>query len=446
VKTPVVLISLCLSGAAFSALAADVSIKGTASETLTGSDNLFLSQSPSGPAGETVSALRMDVLAQTPTTQFLLDGNYSYYKYFGPGATDTTLTSGTPANATFSVDHTTELTKYHFSANWSRVDTAQVLLAQGGFFSGRGSATNYSVTGGATHDLSRLDTIGWTATWRTISFTDPTQVPFVDFTTGLNWSRIVTQQTTWLTAVNFDWFSQDNPQNSQRLFWTATTGFQSNLAPRLSVSAHVGVNFVNSYQNGALSPVVLPPVPLVPGVAPFTPQVGAGHGWLADASLNYDLLKTTRLTLTAAHNTTPLLTGQLQTADTVGLGIVHTINHLSSLNFSTQFAQTTSGQLLQSGTSAASGASEFLSASVGYNYELSREWRTNLSYSYLQRNDITGTVHANVVMFGLSRDFNVLGNPTAINLADRERSKQRAQEARGFVFPNLFPNAYTNLY
>jgi hypothetical protein len=334
VKTSVFIASLCLSGFASTALAASVSIKGNVSETLTGSDNYFLSNSPSGPTGQTLSTATLDTLAQTPTTQYLLNTYYSYYKYFGPGAADQALTSGTPAHARFSVDHTTELAKFNFAASWTRADVATTQLQQSGFSSSsRGSFNTYTANGGVAVDLNRNDSITWTAQASTVSYTDPTQTPYVDVTSAITWSHSLSATTTLTNSVSADWFSEDNAANSQRLFWTALTGVQSQLTRRLTVTAHVGVDFANAWQNGnAAQQSSTPTVPLilVPfgtlASLPFQPQVGAANGWLADVSLTYDLLKTTRLSFNAGHTTVPLFTGQLQTSDSIALGVNHTLN------------------------------------------------------------------------------------------------------------------------
>lgn len=427
-KTLVVVTSLLLGSLASSAFAADVSIKGNASETVSGSDNYFMSNAPSGPTGETLSAMKLDVLAQTPTTQYLLDGNYSYYKYFGPGAADTQLTWGTPASATFSIDHTTELTKYNLATSWTRTDATTTQLAQSGIATAHGSINTYAINGGATRDLGRINSLSWTAAASTVSFTDPTQTPYVDLKTSLAWNHSLTHSTTITNAVSFDWFSEDNTAKSQRLFWTVTTGLQSQLTQRLTLGGHVGLDFANSYQNGEAESTN--------PSSGFQPQVGAGHGWLADVALTYKLLKTTTATLTAAHTTIPLFTGQLQTSDTIGLSVNHDINQFSNLTFSTQFAQTLASQ----GNSLfgnQSSSSDFFSASVNYGYRLTREWRTNLTYTYSQRNDDTGIARSNTILVALSRDFNVLGNPTAIDQAEKERVKQRAQNTVGYVFPTF---------
>ena len=250
-KTSVLMTSLCLSVVASGAFAAEVSIKGNVSETVDASNNYFLVNAPSGSTVRSLTAGTLDILAQTPTTQYLLDSHYSYYKYFGPGAADAGgLTWGTPASATFRIDHTTELAKYNIAASWSRVDETQTLLQQTGVAGGRGSINTFSANGGVTRDLGRIDSVSWTANASKVMYTDPSQTPSVDVTTMASWNHNLTQTTTLTNSVSFDWFSEDNSVKSQRLFWKLMTGLQSNLSSRLRFTGHVGEAFVNSYQNG----------------------------------------------------------------------------------------------------------------------------------------------------------------------------------------------------
>jgi hypothetical protein len=431
VKSLVVATSLCLTIIASSAFAADVSIKGNVSETGKASNNEFLKNTPSGSTLKSTTAGTLDFLARTPTTSYLLDTHYSYFKYFGPGAADTSLTWGTPASARFTMNHITMLSKFNAGASWSRADAATTQLRQSGIATARGSTDTYNIFGGVTHDLSRIDTISWSAHGSTVSFSDPTQTPYVDFTSTVAWNHKLTKRTALTSSVNFNWFSEDNPAKSQRLFWKLMSGLQSKLSPRLTFKGDIGVGFVNSYQkgnaqSGAQSGLL--------GVVPFQPQVGTGNAFVGDIGFTYKPLKTTTFSLTAARSIIPTLYGQLQQSSTIGLTVNHNINKVSNLSFFTQFAQTkSSNQIGQSGSSGTT--SEFFTAQVRYRYRLTRKWRTNLSYTYSQRNDDTGNASSNTILFTLSRDFNVLGNPTAINQAEQERARERAQKAVGEVFP-----------
>jgi Putative beta-barrel porin 2 len=420
VKRSVFAASLCLGVFVSGAFAADVSIKGSLSETVEGSDNYFLINTPSGTTFKSLSAVNLDVLARTPTTRYLLDTNYSYYKYFGPGAVDSTPTSGTPANANFSIDHTTELAKYNLAASWSRTDIATTQLAESGKATASGTQNTYNIKGGVTRDLSRTDSITWSAQASTASFTDSTETPYTDVTTTAAWNHILSPTTTLTNSVMFDWFKQDNAANSQRLFWQIMTGLKSQLTHRLTFNASVGEIFVNAYQEGVL------PSAIPPSTTSFQIQPGAANGFVWNAGLTYQLLKDTNLSLTAAKTIAPTSLGQLQQSETIGLTLSHDINHASNLSFSTQFAH------ISSETPA-----DFFSASVSYGYKLTREWRTNLSYTYRQRNDDTGLARSSTILVSLTRDFTLLGNPTAIDAAEKERAEARKQQSVGQVFPTL---------
>lgn len=420
-------VSVCASGAR----AADVSAKGNVTETLEASNNYFLLNAPSGATLKSLTAGTLDVLALTPSTSYLLNTNLSYYKYFGPGAVDTEPTWGTPASATFTVNHATKLDLFNFAASWTRADTQTTQLAQTGVASGHGSINTFAVNGGVTHDLGRIDSISWTAQASKVEFTDPAQFPYIDVVTTVAWNHDVSPTTKLNNFVSFDWFSEDDPNQSQRLFWKFMTGLDSKLSPRLTFTGHVGWGFVNSYQTANVQSII--PIGL-PGVTPFVPQVGAANSILADATLSYQLFKTTKVSLTAAQAVFPTTFGQLQKSDTVGFNLTHDINQRSNLSFSANFAfiPATTGNSAFSGQS---GDSDFFSASINYGYRLTREWRTNLSYTFHERIDDTGIARSSTVLFSLSRDFTLLGNPTAINQAEKERAKARQQQNVGYVFP-----------
>ena len=371
-------------------------------------------------------------MAQTLTTNYFLNTYYSYYKYFGPGAADTFPTWGTPAQVNFNVDHTEKLTTYSAGASWTRNDAAVTQLAQTGRTSTiHGSVSTYSANTAINQDLNRVDSLSWTALASRTSFTDPTQFPFKDVTTRATWNRALSPTTNFSAFVSFDWFSEDDPAQSQRLFWTAMTSLSSSLSPRLTFNGRVGWGFVNSYQTASGA---IPSIPV--GTVSFVPQVGTANSILADISLAYRLLKTTSVSLTAAQAVVPLFNGQLQKTNQIGLTLSHDMNRLSNLALSASFSFVPAA----TGSSAfgtQSSASDFFSASISYGYQLAREWRTSLSYTYLQSNGGAGIARSNLIQFTLSRDFTLLGNPTAINVAQREKARERAQQNVGYVFPGF---------
>jgi hypothetical protein len=399
------------------ALAAAVSITGNVTQTIDGSDNYFLSSAPSGPTVRSLSALNLDFLARMPTTIYDLKTNYSYYHYYGPGAGDAGLTSGAPAGTTFSIEHTTDpLTKYNFAASWQRADITAAQLLESGIATVHGSSDTFNAGGGIKRDLSRTDSFSLSTQASKVSFTAPNQTPYVDLTSTGTWNHRLSETTSLIDTVTFDYNAQDDPAKDQRLFWTATTGLQSQLSRRLTINGAIGLNFINAWQKDGAPSTVAPPV----SPTSFTPPVlqpGAGHGWLGNVGLTYQLLKTTQISLTAAQSTAPTVLGSLQQSQTIGFNLTHNINNLSVLTFAAQLAvNTVSGNasnLLAGSTSSTSGGStsDLFTASATYGYRFTRELRTNLSYTYTQVSGGTGStglVKSNAVLVSLTRDFTLL--------------------------------------
>lgn len=443
-KRSVFLAPLCLGVLASSALAAELSVKGSLNETVDASNNYFLSQSPSGATAKSNSSITLDTLAATPTTQYLLNSNFSYFTYFGPGAKDTNLKWGTPASERFSINHTDKLTKYNFAASWNRIDVVSANLAQTGVASGRGSQDNYAITGGLTRQLNHLDSLSWTANGATVSYSEPGQTPYVDFSTTLGWNHKLSPAITLNQSLYFDWFFSNNNTNTQRLFWQPTTGVEAQLSKRLHLSGSVGMIFVNAYENGTAPSVVSSIFNNLPGPnnipssntsTGFQPMIGAGNGWVGNLVLSYKLFADTQVALTATHSTTPTLTGQLQRIESLAATLNYDINHRSRLALRAQFANTKSGA---TGNSSTKGSDSF-NASANYSYSLTRKWRTNLSYTYRQINNQSGLVRSNDILLSLVYDFTLFGKPpesapkTPSELAQEDLA--RAQQ----VFPGLAP-------
>ena len=170
----------------------------------------------------------------------------------------------------------------------------------------------------------------------------------------------------------------------------------------------------------------------MPGVTPFQPLIGAGHGWIGNVGLSYRLLKDTSVSFNAAQAITPTFTGQLQQSSSLGIGLNRQINSLSNLSFFASYVQTTSpneiGPIQFSQATATT--SDFFSAGVNYSYQLTREWSANISYTF--RENVT-VAKSSTVLFSLSKNFTLLGNPSPINAAEDQRAIQRAQQSRARV-------------
>ncbi len=428
-KKTVFLACLLLGALPTGTRAADVSAKGSLSQTFDASNNYFLSKAPSGYTGRSNSALYLGVLAETPTTQYQLDSNISYYKYFGSGARDSSLTWGTPASEKFTINHSEPLTKYNFDALWDRSDVATTALQQFGTAVGRGTIDTYRANGGLTRDLSPRDQITWSANASTVSYSDPTQSPYIDYATSGAWTHRLNALSSLTNSVTVDQLSIDNPAESHRTYWNLSSAMQTQLSNRMVFNGSLGAALVNAYQHGPVfAPVLL-------GGTNFQQKAGATQDWIGNIGLTYQWLKRTRISLTAARSITPTVFGNLQHSESLGLTLSHDINSLSSLVVLAQFSQLKAGDT----ATTLSSSSDVFTVSGSYSYRLAREWRSNLRYIYSQRNDQSGLARSSTISFALVRDFNLFGKPpAAVQKTLSELAQEdlvRAQQA----LPTLYP-------
>jgi hypothetical protein len=251
----------------------------------------------------------------------------------------------------------------------------------------------------------------------------------------------LTPLTSITQAIYFDWFFDDDPGHTQRLLWRPTTSIDTQLTKRLNFSGSFGVSFINAYANEEAPSFVSSIFQNVPNGGVLGPagqqQLGSAHGWDVSAVLSYQLFQDTQIALTATHGTSPTFDGSLQQIESVAASLNHTINQISSVSFYAQFSRSAAGGPNVDLSSAA--ASQSVSASANYAYTLARDWRSNLSYTYRQHTDSTGTASSNTVLVALVHNFTLYGKPpesvvkTPSELA--QESIARAQQ----VFPFLAP-------
>jgi hypothetical protein len=149
-------------------------------------------------------------------------------------------------------------------------------------------------------------------------------------------------------------------------------GVDATLSPVLSFRGMAGVAYLKSDQNTA-------------GVAPFTlgggtTASGSIADFITDMVLTYRMLKNTTLTVFGNQSIGPSVIGSLTKQTTVGATLTQIINSRSSLSFAASASRQTTTE-----------SSDFYSASVSYNYQLAREWNSQISYRHLHRTAATGS-------------------------------------------------------
>ena len=385
--------ALCLVGAVSGAFAAKFSINGRLVQSLTASDNLFLSQHPAGLGYESVSSLFLNFLAKTHLTKYALNTNVSYSSYGGPGAADTTLKTALPAGVNFTVDHSVDpLTQLNFNTSWHRADVASALLAQTGQATGNGYSDTYSLQGQLTRQVSPIDSLSFSGSASRTDFTVPGQTPYKDLTGTASWRRHLTHRVTLTTMASGDWYSADDVSGTERLLWTLSAALEVQLSPLLTANARFAELFVNYWSSNGGAPLI------VTGVPAFQGGGGAAHAPTWDIGLTYRMTPTTVVSAQVAKAITPTILGGLQQSTSYGANLNHAVNHHISVYLSGRYSQLT----------AVDGDSDLLSLSTGLTYLPARHYSMTLSYTFSRRTDAAGAANGNTVLYTFARDLTIL--------------------------------------
>jgi hypothetical protein len=397
VKSSGLTIAVCVCAFASEAHALDWSLNSTLSERTELSDNAFLlSPKPIGATLGTFSTITGDATARTPTSRFSLDGDITYTKYLGPGAeaAQSTEAINEGITARFENLHKSNTDKDYIEGSWRRQNLALALLNQTGLpVNVTGDVDTFTARGGFERSLSAVDLVTLSARAASTSY-QPTGAgtPFTDVEALGTWKHKVSSIADINAASEYERLSYDDIANTNITILRETAGVRAQLSQRLSFSGTAGLAIIQASQNATIgSPIAGVGFPtVIPGIS------GTAHGFIGNAILAYKLLKDTDVSFAFSKTVGPSIIGSLLQSTSYDMNLVYTINHSSSLSFSTDFSQQTSQ----------GSETDFLSASISYNKQLAREWNAQLTYRFLHRSASTASTA------GLSFDP-ITGTPIA---------------------------------
>jgi hypothetical protein len=371
--------SVCLSISSSRAFAVDWSANASLSETTELNDNQFLRSNFAGGTLGSYSTITANASARTPTSRLDLNGDVTYNKYWGPGAVGAlteTYTGGMRAHyETFDQ----YANRQYLDTSWRTASTSLAILSDLGIQTqAAGNIDTTALLGGLERSLSASDFVSLSG-GSVLTYFDPSSggTQFLDTTANLNWRHRLSSLASFSIASGAEWLSYDNARQTNTIILRNTAAFDLAVTPLIDVHASAGAAIVQVNQRAILgTPIELAPF----STSPVILGSGAVVGFIGDMSIIYRILKSTTLTLTAAQSVGPSVVGSLFETDAIRAGLTYAINPLSSLALSASISRLTGG-----------GVSDFISATIGYNRALTREWNASLTYRYLHRSATSGT-------------------------------------------------------
>jgi hypothetical protein len=382
VKRATIAAAVCASLSSICAFAADWSLNATLSETTELNDNQWMRSMLAGGTLGSYSTIFANAVARTPTSRLLLDGDFTYTKYWGPGTvgiplTETIAGGGHAGYETFGND---PANRQYVDGSWHTSSTQLAILSDLGILTPTtGNINIATVRGGIERNLSASDFVALSAR-STLSYYDPASVgtQFLDTAGNVSWKHRLNRIASISINSDAEWLSYDNAQKTNTIILRNTAAVDVAVSPLIDVHASAGAAYIEVNQQGLLAT----PVP----VAPFSTGTlgsasGSAVGFIGDMLVTYRMLKSTTLSFTASQSVGPSVVGSLFATDAVGTGLIYSINQLSTLSLSANYSRLTSG-----------GVTDFISASIGYNRQLARDWNANLTYRYLHRSATSGAI------------------------------------------------------
>jgi hypothetical protein len=380
VKRATLAVSLCLSIWSTPVLAVDWSVNSSLSETVELNSNQFLRSMLAGGTLGSYSTLTANAEARTPTSRFNFDGDISYQKYWGPGTEGIPLTEFRQQGirARYETTGKDPADRNYAELSLRQSSTALAILSDLGFATNlQGFLDISTIRGGIERNFTPLDFVTLSARSTYSNFDPPSGgTPFTDSSAIGTWRHRLNSNLALTASSEFEWLSYNNSSNTNIMILRDVLGIDATLSPVLSFRGNAGVAYIKADQNATA----------ISGFSPAiaTASSGSVASFITDMSLTYRILKNWTLTLFGNQAVGPSSIGSLFKTTSVGATLSYTVNYRSSVSFASSVTQQT----------IATGSSDFLSASVGYNYQLAREWNAQLTYRYLHRTALTATTAA----------------------------------------------------
>jgi hypothetical protein len=385
---------LSLDASMSGARAVDLVLKSQMGQSVEFNDNRDLSPKSRGDTYSFLSSLMFDAVVRTPTMKFAANVDLSYLTFAGPGAD--LLTDALNHGMRASIESKEKLTTYNLGGSWARRDASTVQIEDIGFATVHSKVDTYVAEGGVRRELSPQESIGWASRVTAIQFSSQStnsQTPdSLSVVNTADWRRQLSPLTDVTTAVQFEWQSLDNASGTNNYIWRPTVGVQHRLTKQLTLKVSGGAAIVTTTQD------VATPIP-VPS--------GTKLGWLADALLVYKL-KTTEFSFFAARSVAPSALGDLQERSTISVSYRQSINAVSSLSLTGSFSHITappgSNSILLDQPAFTGNAVDVYTASVGYSYQLARDWTAQVTYRFTHRQAETNRANSNAVLVAVKHD------------------------------------------
>jgi hypothetical protein len=382
---------LGLLGAAASpsgAAAAEWIVGGSVSQSVEADSNADLDED-GGAAYGTTTALGLDLLALTPTTQWQVETGASI-GIFG-GEADTDDRNKPHPNFATAVSHNGKYLDTGASFAFDMQPSSISELEETGV--AEGDATEISVRLGAdaAYALDSRNQLSLGGSGRITRFSGGTTSlePTTSYGANLAWIRALSPVTQGNLTFGVNRFTAESEENRESLTFSLTAGAGHQVNARLSVDASLGVSATRTERTRAEAR-----------------ESALAIGGLGDLAVIWTPAADTQLVFALSHGLEPSSRGELQTVTALGAGLQHAVNNWASAGIDVLVERQSSGDGFEDDSDSSARTVASLSPSLAFS--LSPDWALRAGYALTMERETDTDALSHRAFLTLTRQFDIL--------------------------------------
>ena len=349
------------------ASAVDWSLKLGASQSLTVNDNINLAAIARDTAVQTISQFNFDLLGKSKSYEIEFAPSINVEKtFFG----ETTNEWAYQPAARLDFRKMGKVSTVDVFASFARRDASSNQLLRDILTTNEGEQLIYSTGALTTDKINGQNTVEWSNVASVVDYTIPSDdlVPSVDLNSTITWRRQFSQLVGADFSGGIEYYQPKSEAISDAWGYRSSIGAHVRLTKRLTVNGNAGVVLWN--------PVGAQPI------------IGPRLSVSAD-----DSFKDTNFAASAVLDLSPGTDGKIINTFSTQITVAHKVNDLLSLGLTGQYSMD---------WSSGSGTSRVLIISPSLNYQLSQNWKSSMSYQFVQSDDSGTAAYSNAVTLSLS--------------------------------------------
>jgi hypothetical protein len=367
-------------------------VGGSVSQSLEADSNGDLDED-GGPVYGTTTALGLDVLALTPTTQLQFETGASVGLYGGDAEDEDDSRNGIYPNLGVAFSRNGKYVDTGASFAFDMRPTAFSQFEDTGVVEGDATEVSVRLAADAAYALDGRNSLSLGGSGSVTRFTGGTTTlePTTSYGATLAWGHALSADTQANLAFGASRFTAESIENPDSLSLDLSAGVSHLVNPRLSFDASLGPSVTRTTRTRA-------------GERDTEVSIGAIGG----LDIAWAPAPDTQLVFALSHGLEPSSRGELETTTALGIGLQHAVNSWTSAGVDLLVQRQTAGGGFEDEDGGDSGSRILATLSPSLAFSLAPDWALQASYALAVEREDESDAISNRFFLTLTHQFDIL--------------------------------------